>query len=202
VTEPADKRDQRRTQILAAAKNVFAERGFHQASINDIIKRADIARGTFYLYFAGKDAVFESILDNAIDDLRGRIKPVQVGDGAQPPGVQLHENVTRVLVYVLGDRDLIQLVLNHGLGPDSPLSQRVDAFFAHVSDLIEASLRYGMEMKLVRECDAELVSQAALGSLRGAVRHLIRQDKPLDIPEIAKQLIDFALRGVVVPDRW
>ncbi len=42
-------REQRREQVLDAAKAVFAKKGFHRSSIADIIQRAGIARGTFYL---------------------------------------------------------------------------------------------------------------------------------------------------------
>ncbi|MEM9490681.1 MAG: helix-turn-helix domain-containing protein, partial [Myxococcota bacterium] len=61
-----DQRQQRRRQILSVAKRVFAENGYHSASISQIIARANIARGTFYLYFSSKQAVFDSILDEAV----------------------------------------------------------------------------------------------------------------------------------------
>ena len=202
MADSEEKKEGRRRQILAAAKETFAERGFHQASINDIIKRADIARGTFYLYFPGKDAVFESILDDAIDELRGRIVAVDISAGAAPAGLQLHQNVSRVLEYVFGDRALIRVVLAHGLAPDSDAAQRVEAFFGHVRDLIEASLRYGITVGIVRQCDPELVSSAILGAIRGAIRHLVTDRDAPDVPKIAQELIDFALRGVIVPDRW
>ena len=67
-----DRRKQRERAIIECAKEVFAERGFHNASINDIIQRANIARGTFYLYFGGKQAVFDKILDEALVELRAR----------------------------------------------------------------------------------------------------------------------------------
>ncbi|HEY4179695.1 MAG TPA: helix-turn-helix domain-containing protein, partial [Kofleriaceae bacterium] len=69
---------ERRRQILAAAKAVFAEAGYHGASIHAIIERAEIARGTFYLYFASKAAVFDSILEQALADLRSKIHRIDV----------------------------------------------------------------------------------------------------------------------------
>ena len=79
----ADKQKlERRRQILDAAKAVFAEAGYHGASINAIIERAQIARGTFYLYFESKAAVFDSILDQAMADLRGADPP----DRGRRPG--------------------------------------------------------------------------------------------------------------------
>src|SRR5690606_25495730 len=49
------RRAERREAILSAAKTVFRDKGYHQASVHDIIDEAQIARGTFYLYFSSKD---------------------------------------------------------------------------------------------------------------------------------------------------
>src|SRR5436305_2226328 len=55
--------DARRNQILDAATNVFAEKGFHDATIRQVAKRAGIADGTIYLYFKSKDDLLLGILD-------------------------------------------------------------------------------------------------------------------------------------------
>ena len=63
---------ERRNEILVAARDVFARKGYHQATIDDIVKAAGVARGTYYLYFEDKRAVFvlvelegESVVDVA-----------------------------------------------------------------------------------------------------------------------------------------
>src|SRR5437773_8853459 len=95
---------ERRRQILSAAKYVFAEAGYHGASINAIVERAQIARGTFYLYFESKSAVFDSILDQALSDLRTRIRRIEVDDPAAPaPQVQLRGQVVATLEYIVSD---------------------------------------------------------------------------------------------------
>ncbi|HUJ58597.1 MAG TPA: helix-turn-helix domain-containing protein, partial [Kofleriaceae bacterium] len=95
IVDPGERaKQERRRQIMAAAKDVFAEAGYHGASINSIIERAQIARGTFYLYFESKAAVFDAILDRAMADLRARIHRIEVGDpSAPPPQVQLRAQV-------------------------------------------------------------------------------------------------------------
>lgn len=52
----------RRNQILDAATTVFAEKGFHRATIKDIARQAGIADGTIYTYFASKTGVLLAIL--------------------------------------------------------------------------------------------------------------------------------------------
>jgi AcrR family transcriptional regulator len=56
------KGDRSRRRILAAAEQVFADLGFHAASIVKITEAAGVAQGTFYLYFESKQAVFEEVL--------------------------------------------------------------------------------------------------------------------------------------------
>ena len=47
----------RRTELLAAARNVFAKKGYEDATVAEIVGRAGVAQGTFYLYFPGKEAL-------------------------------------------------------------------------------------------------------------------------------------------------
>lgn len=56
----------RRDAILAAAIDVFAERGFFPAQVADVASRAGVAAGTVYLYFKGKDDLLASIFDRAV----------------------------------------------------------------------------------------------------------------------------------------
>src|SRR4029450_11179415 len=51
------KRLDRRTQLLTSARAVFAKRGYDEATVSEIVGRAGVAQGTFYLYFPGKEAL-------------------------------------------------------------------------------------------------------------------------------------------------
>ena len=54
----------RRKQILRAAIEVFAERGFHRTRVSDIAKKAGVAYGLIYHYFDSKDAVLNSVFED------------------------------------------------------------------------------------------------------------------------------------------
>ena len=57
MSRRAAKKDLTRTQILSAAADLFAEQGYEQTSIDEIAKKADIAKGTFYYHFESKEDV-------------------------------------------------------------------------------------------------------------------------------------------------
>jgi AcrR family transcriptional regulator len=66
----------RRNQILDAATSVFAEHGFHRATIKDIAKAAGIADGTIYIYFENKTALLLGILDR-VNETERRVEDFQ-----------------------------------------------------------------------------------------------------------------------------
>jgi AcrR family transcriptional regulator len=202
-------KQERRRQILSAAKAVFAEAGYHGASIHAIIERAQIARGTFYLYFESKAAVFDSILDQAMADLRARLHRIEVdAPGAPPPQAQLREQVVATLEYVVNDRPLATLLLSAGHTPDVDASERLDLFFAEVRDLLRRALETGMDIGLVRRCPSDLVAAALLGMIRGVIELMVRQTdaaRPMQVTEtvneavndVVSEMLQVALRGVL-----
>jgi AcrR family transcriptional regulator len=58
----AREKAQRRSEILAAARQEFFERGFHQPTVDDVATRAEVSKGTIYLYFASKEAILAHLL--------------------------------------------------------------------------------------------------------------------------------------------
>src|SRR6476659_4675681 len=64
----ARRRDQKQ-RLLVAAREVFAERGFAAASIDDVVSRARVSRTSFYRFFAGKEECMLAVLDEAITRL-------------------------------------------------------------------------------------------------------------------------------------
>ena len=61
--------DLRRSEIIEAALKVFARKGFHHSRTEDVAAQANIAKGTLYLYFDSKDAIYDAALQHALDAL-------------------------------------------------------------------------------------------------------------------------------------
>jgi AcrR family transcriptional regulator len=70
---------QNRAAILAAAREVFAQLGYDAAGVRDVIRRTDLASGTFYNYFADKEAVFRAVVDESAQEIRRRLREARGG---------------------------------------------------------------------------------------------------------------------------
>ncbi len=63
----------KRTKILKAAVQVFAKKGFYNAKVAEIAKRANVAAGTIYLYFKNKDEILISIFEEEMENIIAEI---------------------------------------------------------------------------------------------------------------------------------
>lgn len=192
-------RHDRRLQILDSAKQVFSELGYHNASVSEIIRRAGIARGTFYLYFTNKRKVFDAILSEAVDQLEQKIRIVSLQPGEPAPREQLTGNIAGVLSYLRDDRALTSLLLNHGLTPDAESAERVEAFYSHVTAMLESSIQRGIVMGLVRPCNTALIATCLFGAIKGAASYLLANEDA-EVHALAAALIDFAAVGLMGGD--
>src|SRR5580693_436634 len=129
-------RQARREQVLRHAKRIFARKGYHRTNVADIIAHARIARGTFYLYFQNKKDLFEELLEQVLGEMRHGIQRVKVGPGEPDPVEQLRNNLHRVLGFVLAERELTDILLNHSMGFDRDLDLRIYDFYEKVADQI------------------------------------------------------------------
>lgn len=83
MPQPSQRRTDKRSLITEAAVEVFAEKGFHQARVSDIARRAGVADGTIYLYFKNKEDLLLSIFEEKMDDLLGQLGIIL--DGVHDP---------------------------------------------------------------------------------------------------------------------
>lgn len=204
------RRNERREAILIAARQVFRDKGYHQASVHDIIDDARIARGTFYLYFASKQEVFSQLVDEFLRLIRGQVRRISLEPGAEAPLDQLRSNFRRVVATVIEHDDLATIILRDPISFDEESRARVNHFFDQVLNMIEDALRVGQGLRLVRQCDVHMVAVTALGGLRLALIHMLMAhgDDPAvrarerafgQAEAVADELMAFFLRGMTPP---
>ncbi len=199
-------RAERRKQVLDCARRVFAERGYHETSIDDLIRDAGIARGTFYLYFPSKRALFEELLDTFLVELRSAIRPIEVDGPVPPPVVQLQENVVRLLASLEDHRHMTRILLREAAGLDDEFDRKLRDFYDQLHGLIKGGLELGISMGLIRSCDPDIVGRCVLGSIREVVASVILPPQgdagrlpttPRDV--LAREIVSYLVWGTFRP---
>lgn len=190
----------RREQILEHAATLFGQKGYHATSISDIIQSAGIARGTFYLYFKNKRAIFNEILDLLVVRIKKRIKRVDPSLGSASIRIQILNNITGVVELLTDNKALLSILLEGAVGLDKGFADKLNDFYQQVTQTIELSLRLGQEMALVRSCNTRIAALAGVGALKEVLYDLLRNgSEALEIGELSAQLLDIFIRGVIIP---
>lgn len=186
--------------ILASARKEFSQHGYHATGVSDIIREAKIARGTFYLYFESKRAVFDELLDSLFEHLRGRIRRVDPAAGAEGIAAQMMGNVERVVDVLLRNRDITRILLREAVGLDSGFDAKLEEFYRRLTELIEGSLRTGRDMGIVRDVDVRVAALTVLGAVRQVVDDsLAAPDPSAEAGALARKLLDIVVHGLVRP---
>ena len=76
----AGRRNERRAAILSAALDEFAARGFEATRLDDVARRAGVAKGTIYLYFRDKESLFQELVRTMLSPLVGAIEAAPLRD--------------------------------------------------------------------------------------------------------------------------
>jgi AcrR family transcriptional regulator len=184
---------------LDSAKEVFSKKGFHKASISDIVQKAGIARATFYLYFKNKRKLFHSLLDFLLQELDRRVETIKLGPGHPLPLEQLRVNLTRVVTFSMEEPQLIQILFHSAVGMDREFERELDRFYERVVDRIEGALKLGIDMGLVRSGSTRLIAYTVLGGIKEVmVQVASRRISPLNAKAVVDDLLEFGRRGVLL----
>ena len=186
---------ERRQQILNEAREVFARRGYHAAKIDDIVTAAGIARGTFYLYFDDKRAIFEEIVDRTIARLGMSIVRVDPHDAARSVADQVRENITRIVRILLEDRATTKILLSDALGVDPAFDRKLLSFYDEISNMLERSLHEGQELGVVGGGDVRLLSWLTIGALKEVMFQIVQRGAEYDEEKLAHGILALFSRG-------
>lgn len=154
---------ERRQDLLRAARDVFATKGFHDAKVDDIVAAASVAKGTFYLYFTDKRSVFSELVDGLFARIGGAILHVDLeGDIA----AQVQHNIRAIVAVLLDEPKLTRILLSYAPALDPEFGAKIQSFYAGVKTLLQESLVEGQELGIVAPGDAGLYATFTLGALK------------------------------------
>ena len=135
----------RHDALLDAARAVFAERGYHAATVEEIAARAEVGKGTVYLHFPeGKAALLDAVVGAHLDDLRALVFR-SFGEGEGPVRYRFWTLALAVATYFQERPELLRfhaLELPHlYFDPDAgPTAGRIDRLVGDLFDVVAPAL--------------------------------------------------------------
>jgi AcrR family transcriptional regulator len=189
---PGARRNDKHAAILAAALAEFAARGFAASRLDDVARRARVAKGTIYLYFRDKESLFQELVRTMLSPLVGAIEAAPLRELPIRAVVEFIIDVFVNEIYATHRKDVIRLILAEG-----PRFPKLAEFYyreviARVLPVVRARLALAVERgELEHDALARfpqlLVAPALLAILWSG---LFGRFAPLDVRELMRAHVD------------
>ena len=181
----------RRETILSAALDEFSSRGFEAARLDDVAKRAGVAKGTIYLYFRDKESLFQELVRAMLTPLVGTIEAL---GAAEVPISVLSEQIVELFVrevYETRRKDVIRLMISEG----RRFPKLAEFYYREVLSRIIAALRALLRRAAARGEVPEALAEfpqivAAPGLVAIIWSGLFERFEPLDVRKMMKTHVD------------
>ena len=183
-----------RDKILEAAAQIFSEKGYQAASMQDIARAVNLQKASLYHHVSGKQDILLALLDQGLDILIGRIGAVVSQN--KPADEKLHQAMRVYLQSLIEEHDLAAVLLFEHRSLDTELKSRHlprrDRFEGLWRGLIDDGMAAG-----IFDCDDPAQAARALLGVMNWTLTWYRKDGPLTGEEIADQYAGLFLNGLL-----
>jgi len=186
----------RKQQILLAASKVFGKKGYHSTSISDICSKADVARGTIYLYFDNKRDIFETLINEFSSSM---LEDIRMFSLDEPLSDQFDRNIRRFMEIIVENRDLTKIVASEAVGLDSEFDHHLILFYTKLAEYIEGAL---IMMQKCNEVSPKINTRLLAYSILGTIKEVAYQwsldgGSILDMDPLIKYMLNFSLKDFI-----
>jgi len=177
-------KEERRQSILRAARVVFFENGFHRATVDDVAERAEVSKGTVYLYFESKETILAFLLLEGLDELVDKLEQAYAASEPLAADERLRRLSLAYLRFFKEDPEYFRLLMamDRGRFQDSvtpEVYQQVLSASLDGLDWVAKAIQQGVDEETFRCCDAQQAASILWATMNGVLElmeHPLRRE--------------------------
>jgi TetR/AcrR family fatty acid metabolism transcriptional regulator len=186
-----------RQRLLDAAELVFAEKGYHGAGVDDIIRASDSSKGGFYFHFPNKQAIFLALVDALTPKLAASIDRAIAAES--DPVAQLDAALRTVLDLFARHRRLSKILLVEAVGLGHGFDEKLMRTRGEFARMIQGYLDRAVAAGAIAPQDTVTISWAWFGAINEIVVRWLVMGEPAQLHEALPTLRLILLRSIGAP---
>ncbi len=182
---------QRREQLLAVSRGLFAEKGFEGTSVEEIAARAEVSKPVVYEHFGGKEGIYAVIVDREVRELTSALTEALSAGGH--PKMLLERTALVLLTYIETSEDGFRILVR-----DSPVAQATGTFSSLIGDVaqqVEHLLAAQFKKRGLNPKVAPIYAQMLVGMVALTGQYWLDARSPRKT-EVASHLVNLAWNGL------
>jgi AcrR family transcriptional regulator len=196
-------KSQRRDEIIAAAKKVFARNGFHATTIADIAKEADLAYGSVYWYFDSKDDLFRKLIAVEEYGLRTHVAVALAKSGAQFGYAEAPFRASLRATFEFFDANpaTAKLLFRDAYALDSRFDKQLSGIYERFIDDIESLIAAAQDRGDVVAAPPRLVAYMLTALIGHMAHRRLSTDDGVSAAEAADLVVALVIKGLRPSER-
>lgn len=188
LAQAGDKKE----RIIQVALALFGERSYDGTTVEEIAKKAEIAKGTVYLYYKSKDDIYKEVI--AVAGKARRVYISQSPNNDENVRRALARLITQELRFARAEKRYYRLLISTDLDEESEFSEEITKIRAEFLTELTELIRLGMLRGAIREGNPKLLGQLLSGMVRGAYQ-ILEENSSLTVDQIVLSILDLLWRG-------
>lgn len=189
-------KERRRHQLLAAAKTVFARKGFHAATIADVAREAKLSYGSVYWYFDSKDALIHALLESEQASLREAVAAAARSADRDDPVARVRAAIRATFVYFESDRRATKLLFRDALALGGGIEKHLYGIYERFIDDVERAIVAGQRAGVIAEAPAHLAAFSVAALIGQLAQRRSETDDGIDADAMADFVVWFIMDGL------
>lgn len=187
----ANNHDSKRRRILAAALRLFARQPYQAVTMDRVAQDAGVAKGTLYLYFSSKEALYLGILTDGLESIAMRYQ------SSVDPGADVAERLRRAIdvsIRFYGEqRDFLRLIATEEPRIAAARNRLIEGWRERGYAFFSALIDEGVGQGVFAPTDSRMATLAILGGMRSVLLYY-GSDRP--VSALSRDFGEFVLRGL------
>ncbi len=193
-----EQKDAKRRHILDTAASVFAQKGYFNTKVRDILDKSGISTGSFYFYFNNKEELFEILYDEMINTylcvLQDAVNTMM--DNADNIVKSISKAITLSLRTFQKNKELARIMLIGSVGLNPHFEKKRTANHQKISLIFEEIFIKLLQKRAIRAPNAKAAAILFTGSIYSLIINWLQDDNSVDLVEFTFPLIVYNLQAL------
>jgi AcrR family transcriptional regulator len=187
-----------RERILEAALEVFSDKGFHLATVDEIAERAGLGKGTLYRYFANKETLFNELVRLRLEELEKEANAVL--DGQDDVLTMITKYLRIYFTFFDRNQRLYRLVVQEGLDVGRQVQDLYVKMVMRRIPVLKRKIYAASQQGRLKDVDFQTVFYGVMGFMHGVIQKWLASDCSYSLVDELPAVVEVLFYGFVIDD--
>jgi TetR/AcrR family transcriptional regulator len=190
----------KKKQIIKTATKIFARKGFHQTTMDEIAEAAKVAKGTLYYNYAGKSKLFAAAVTSGMEEIMYKISGELESD--QPFVDHFRSLISNTIRIYLKNKEVIRIYVNElPSGIDAKTVAEIKKVRRRFLRFITDTLQTGQELGYLKPLHSKISATVLVGMVDALCNNKLGPKKSYTLDEILETVIPILSTGMLNPEK-